>query len=166
MGFTVYWSRQPVMNAVFERFKTLLPDMLEHSTVQPTVSEVVLIPTEDKNISPTERFWTRESSSGFAFVKTSRTPYTTDVMRACILMVELDMAYLDGLSNNDEEVFSWLTELEAVNRHYPLESYERQARHFLKKVLTTVLDNAPLKDQVEAVQGMINTLKTKKATAQ
>lgn len=133
MGFTVYWYRQPVMNSVFERFKTLLPDMLEHSTVQSTVSEVVLIPTDSMNISPTEYFWTRDSSSGFAFAKTSRTPYTTDVMRACILMVELEMAYLDGLSNDDEDVFFWLTELEAVNCHYRLESYERQAKHFLKK---------------------------------
>ena len=81
MGFTVYWSRQPVMNHVFEQFKTILPDLLEHSTLQDTVSEVVLIPNEGSD--PTERFWTRDSSTGSAFTKTSRTPYTTDVMRAC-----------------------------------------------------------------------------------
>lgn len=162
MGFTVYWSRQPVLNSVFERFKTLLPDMLEHSTVQNTVSEVILVPTDDTN--QPERFWTRDSSSGFAFAKTSRTPYTTDVMRACILMVELNMASLDSLSNNDEDEFSWLTQLEAVNSHFPLQSYTKQANYFLKKDLATVLDNAPLKDQVEAVQAIITILKTKKTT--
>jgi hypothetical protein len=121
------------MNAVFERFKTLLPDMLEHSTVQSTVSEVVLIPTNEESVTATERFWTRESSSGFAFAKTGRTPYTTDVIRACILMVELNMVSLESLSNDDEENYPWLTQLEDVNRYIPLQTYERQVRHFLKK---------------------------------
>jgi hypothetical protein len=159
MEFTVYYSRQPVLNHVFERFKTLLPDILEHSTVQSTVSEVVLIPNDD-NCSPAERFWTRESLSGFAFVKTNRTPYTIDVMRACILMVELKMATLTSLSNDYEGEFSWLPELEAVNRYFPLQSYEEQARYFLKKDLAVILDNAPLKDQVEAVQLMKRCLKS------
>lgn len=156
MGFTVYWSRQPVLNQVFQRFKTLLPDMLEHSTVQDSVSEVILVPTDSN--STTERFWTRESSYREAFAKTSREPYTTDVMRACILMVELDMAPLESLSNDDEAVFSWLTQLEAVNHHFPLQSYDRQARHFLKKGFSSMLDMAPLHKQIEAVQMLRATL--------
>ena len=158
MGFTVYWSRQPMLNQVFQRFKTLLPDMLEYSALQDTVSEVILIPTD--SASTTERFWTRESSYREAFAKTSREPYTTDVMRACILMVELDMAPLESLSNDDEAVFSWLTQLEAVNRHFPLQSYERQASYFLKKELSSLLDKAPLNKQVEAVQMLRTTLQT------
>lgn len=158
MGFTVYWSRQSVSSSVFERFRTLLPDMLEHSTVQSTVSEVVLVPNEGSD--STERFWTRESCSGGAFAKTSRTPYTTDVMRACILMVELNMARLDSLYNDDEEEFSWTTQLVAVNRHFPLESYDKQASHFVKKDIAAVLYTLPLKKQVEAVQTLIHTLKT------
>jgi hypothetical protein len=150
MGFTVYWVRQPVLNSVFERFQTLLPDMLEHSTVQSTVSEVILVPNDDTNQH--ERFWTRESSSGFSFAKTSRTSYTTDVMRACILMVELKMATLTSLSNDAENAFSWLPELEAVNRHFPLQSYEEQARQFVKKDLAAILEPLPLRQQVEAVQ--------------
>jgi hypothetical protein len=131
MGFTVYWARQPVMHEVFNRFKTLLPDMLEHSTVQETVSEVILVPTSDEE--QPERFWTRESSATEAFAKTSRTPYTTDVMRACILMVELGMAPLSSLSNDDREAFPWLIELEAVNRYLPLHTYKEQADYFTKK---------------------------------
>lgn len=160
MGFTVYWSRQPVMNDVFQRFKTLLPDMLEHSTLQDTVSEVILVPTNDE--TQPERFWTRTSSSGFAFAKTSRTPYTTDVMRACILMVELGMAPLDSLSNDDEEDFPWFTQLEAVNRYVPLQTFKEQAIQFLKKDLSTFLDKAPLENQIEAVKAMIEVLKASK----
>lgn len=158
MGFTVYWSRQPVLNSVFERFKTLLPDMLEHSTVQNTVSEVILVPTDDTQ-SP-ERFWTRDGSSGFAFAKTSRTSYTTDVMRACILMVELKMASLTSLSNDDETAFSWLEQLQAVNRHFPLQSYEEQAKYFLQKELSTILDSVPLQHQVEVIQALKNVMKS------
>ncbi len=150
MGFTVYWSRQPVLNQVFQRFKSLLPDMLEYSTLQDTVSEVVLAPTD--SASTAERFWTRDSSSREAFTKTSREPYTTDVMRACILMVELGMTPLESLSNDDEAAFSWLSQLEAVNRYIPLKTYEKQARYFVKKELSTVLDTAPLTKQVEAIQ--------------
>ncbi len=160
MGFTVYWSSQPVMNDVFQRFKVLLPDMLEHSTLQETVCEVILVPTNDE-VQP-ERFWTRTSSSGFAFAKTTRTPYTTDVMRACILMVELGMASLDSLSNDDEEDFPWLVQLEAVNRYVPLKTYKEQSIHFLKKDLTTFLDKAPLENQIEAVKAMIAVLKAGK----
>jgi hypothetical protein len=163
MGFTIYWSRQPVLNHVFQRFKTILPDLLEYSTLQDTVSEVILVPTNDETQS--ERFWTRDSSTGFAFAKTSRTPYTTDVMRACILMVELNMASLDSLWNDDEEEFSWTTQLEAVNRHFPLKSYDEQARYFVKKELTSVLENLSLKNQVEAVQNLIHTLKTTASTS-
>lgn len=157
MGFTVYWSRQPVLHDVFERFKVLLPDLLEHSTVQETVSEVILVPTRDEE-SP-ERFWVRESASGLAFAKTSRAPYTTDVMRACILMVELKMARLEHLLNDDEVAFPWLEQLEAVHRHIPLTSYEEQARHFVKKGVDAFLESVPLKDQVEAVKRIVNSLR-------
>ena len=148
MGFTVYWSRQPVMHDVFERFKTLLPDMLEHSTVQETVSEVILVPTDDTD--QPERFWTRESSSGFAFAKTSRTPYTTDVMRACILMAELGMVTLESLSNDDEEAFPWLEQLKAVNRYLPLKIYEE---------LSVVFDDVSLTNDTNRLEGEINFLK-------
>lgn len=161
MGFTVYWSRHPVMSSVFERFKTLLPDMLEHSTMQSTVSEVVLVPTDDQ-LQP-ERFWTRESSSGFAFAKTSRTPYTTDVMRACILMVELGMARLESLSNDDEEAFPWLEQLDAVNRYLPLTSYEEQALYFVKKDMSAAFENVSLTDEIKFIQEMIKAVKAKKA---
>lgn len=152
MGFTVYWSRQPVLNQVFERFKTILPDLLEYSTVQSSVSEVVLVPTNEADVAATERFWTRDSSYKEAFAKTSRSPYTTDVMRACILMVELNMSPLESLSNDDEAGFSWLEQLDAVNRHFPLQSYEKQANFFLKKELAAILETASLKDQLQAVQ--------------
>lgn len=158
MGFTVYWSRQPVLNSMFERFKTLLPDMLEHSTVQNTVSEVILVPNDDTN--QPERFWTRDGSSGFAFAKTSRTPYTTDVMRACILMVELNMTSLKSLSNDDETAFSWLEQLQAVNRYCPLKTYNEQAKYFIQKELSAILESTPLEQQVEVVQALKNVMKT------
>jgi hypothetical protein len=148
MGFTVYWSRQPVMNDVFQRFKTLLPDMLEHSTLQDSVSEVILVPTDDTD--QPERFWTRESSSGFAFAKTSRTPYTTDVMRACILMAELGMVTLESLSNDDEEAFPWLEQLKAVNRYLPLKIYEE---------LSVVFDDVSLTNDIKHLEGEIKFLK-------
>lgn len=160
MGVTVYWSRQPVMHTVFERFKTLLPDMLEHSTMQSTVSEVILVPTDDE-LQP-ERFWTRESSSGFAFAKTSRTPYTTDVMRACILMVELGMVTLESLSNDDEEEFSWLEQIEAVNRYFPLSTYEDQSLYFVKKEMSAVFENVSLADEIKFIQEMIKAVKERK----
>jgi hypothetical protein len=156
----MYWVRTPVSHDVFQRFKALLPDMLEHSTLQDTVSEVILVPTNDE-LQP-ERFWTRTSSSGFAFAKTSRTPYTTDVMRACILMVELGLAPLESLSNDDETVFSWSTQLEAVNRYLPLKTYKQQALHFLRKDLITFLDSTSLENQIEATQAMIGVLKARK----
>lgn len=155
MGFTVYWVRQPVSHATFERFKTLLPDMLEHSTLQDSVSEVILVPTDD-TLQP-ERFWTRTSSSGFAFAKTSRTPYTTDVMRAVILMVEFGMATLEHCYNDDGDAFPWSTQVEAVNRHLHLNTYNTQMAHFLKGDLDSVLENKTPSDRLVTMQRMLES---------
>jgi hypothetical protein len=121
---------------------------------------VILVPNDDE--LQLERFWTRESCSGFAFSKTSRAPYTTDVMRACILMVELGMAPLSSLSNDDEEEFSWSEQLEAVNRYLPLSTYEDQATYFVKKDMSAVFENVSLTDEIRFIREMIKAVKATK----
>ena len=61
--------------------------------------------------------------------KTNRLPYTKDVMRALILMVEYGVTF--NLNHDDRDMSWYLEALEAVHAVRPLATYEQQKEYFL-----------------------------------
>jgi hypothetical protein len=61
--------------------------------------------------------------------KTNRLPYTKDVMRALVLMVEYGVT--SGLNHDDRDMTWYLEALEDVHATRPLASYAQQKEYFL-----------------------------------
>ena len=62
--------------------------------------------------------------------KTNRLPYTKDVMKALILMVEFGVT--QNLNHDDDSMAWYLTALDEIHAVVPLASYEMQKRYFVE----------------------------------
>ena len=62
-------------------------------------------------------------------VKTNRDPYTKDVMKTLIIMVEFGAA--QNLDHDDEDMSPFLEALDEIQSIFPLVSYELQKAYFM-----------------------------------
>jgi hypothetical protein len=83
-------------------------------------------------IGDSEDEYTAFSREGFqhSLVKTNRTPYTKELLKVLILLVEYDVT--DELAHDDRDTTNYLEALEEVHAKFPLVSYNDQKRHFLR----------------------------------
>ena len=123
MGFTVYWESKPVSEAVLATFATTLARVVRPTTVvEVTESAVAFNPPEDRG----ETFYVSKDDEGIHFCKTSREPYTADVLRALVIMVELGMAQ-DVRADDD---LGYMKELEYVHYILTIQTLESQKTYF------------------------------------
>ena len=123
MGFTVYWESKPVSEKVLATFATTLKRVVRPGTlVEVTESAVAFNPPEDRG----ETFYVSKDDEGFHFCKTSREPYTADVLRALVIMVEIGMAQ-DVRADDD---LGYMKELDYVNSIVTLQTLESQKAYF------------------------------------
>lgn len=109
--------------AVLATFATSLARVVRPTTVvEVTDSAVAFNPPEDRG----ETFYVSKDDAGFHFCKTSREPYTADVLRALVIMVELGMA--DNVRADDD--LGYMKELEYVHSILTLQTLESQKTYF------------------------------------
>jgi len=123
MTFTVYWEANSVSEDVFTNFITMVRGVVRPSVdVEVMPSTLAFNPPEDRG----ETFYVSRLDNGFNSCKTYKEPYTIDVLRCLILMVEHGMAF--NIRADDD--IGYLTELNHVHAVYPLQTYNDQKNYF------------------------------------
>ncbi len=123
MGFCVQWFSKRVSNETIAALAEKVKDVLRPSVVVETTDSVLAFnPPDDRG----ETFYVSAQDSGHFNCKTYTQPYTVDVLRCLILMVELDMAN-EVFANADP---GYLKELDYVNSVCKLSTYETQKAAF------------------------------------
>jgi hypothetical protein len=122
MGYTVQWEPLHWTDFTYRVVVDALPSIIE-GTYRLETWGISIGPDVD-NCTPFLR-----SGEGCCWDKTNRLPYTKDVMRALILMVEHGVTY--NLGHDDRDMSWYLEALEAVHAVRPLASYEQQKEYFM-----------------------------------
>jgi hypothetical protein len=122
MGYTVHWEQLPFSDFTWSTILTLVPKVIDCSLIITTWG-LVLSESEDDTCC-IERVPTQMTYS-----KTNRLPFTKDLMKTLILMVEYGAA--QQLNHDDDDMSMYLNALEEVNQIHPLVSYEMQKTYFL-----------------------------------
>jgi hypothetical protein len=125
MGYTVFWDQLPFTDYTYNNVIKTVPTVVKTKfclmdwgfCVGDNVDDSVAIQR-----IPTE----------LTFVKTNRLPYTSDVMKVLMLMVEYGAAV--ELGHDDADMNLWLTALAELHAIKPLASYEMQKQYFLDKM--------------------------------
>jgi hypothetical protein len=130
MGFTVYWESNAVSEKVLATFATTLQRVVRPGTVvEVTETAVAFNPPEDRG----ETFYVSRHDTGSHFCKTHREPYTADVLRALVIMVEIGMA--ENIHADDD--LGYMKELDYVNSIVKLQTLESQKEYF-KSIITAL----------------------------
>jgi hypothetical protein len=122
MGYTLQWEPLHWTDFTYKGILSVLPTILEGPYRLNTWG--FSIGPDENNCTPFLR-----SGEGYCWDKTNRLPYTKDVMRALILMVEHGVT--SGLNHDDADMTWYLEALEAVHAVRPLATYEQQKEYFL-----------------------------------
>ena len=128
MGYTVSWEQLPFSDITYKIVCKLVPSVIKVKFALHLWGFVVG-DTENDCVA-VERFPTQ-----MTYVKTNRFPYTKDVMKTLILMVEYGAAH--NLDHDDTDMSWFLEALNEVNIIHPLVSYTMKKEYFEKKALKT-----------------------------
>jgi len=124
MGYTVSWEQLPFSDVTYKIVTTLAQKVVNSKFRLESWGFVI---GENENDSaPVERYPTQ-----MTFVKTNRLPYTKDLMKVLILMVEYGAA--KNLDHDDNSMALYLSALEELNATHPLISYDDQKAYFIQK---------------------------------
>ena len=122
MGYMVHWEQLPFSYFTWNNLLKLVPKVI-HCSFMRTEWGFVLSESEDDTVC-IEQIPTQITGA-----KTNRLPFTKDLMKTLILMVEFGAA--QTLDHDDADMCMYLNALEEVNEIHPLVSYEMQKQYFL-----------------------------------
>jgi hypothetical protein len=125
MGYWVYWTQYHFTEFTYNNVYLQLSSMLQSNFRLEHWGFV--IGNDEDNLACIERCPKMPTGC-----KTNRMPYTKDLMKALIIMVEFGAA--DKLGHDDTDMSWFLEALEEVNAKKPLVSYEQQKTYFLSIV--------------------------------
>ena len=123
MGYVVHWEQLSFSDFTYSTILKLVPKVVKCTFIQTDWGFV--IGEDDNNSACIERYPTQITGS-----KTNRMPFTKDLMKALILMVEYGAAR--NLDHDDSDMSIYLNALEEVHVIHPLMSYEQQKQYFLR----------------------------------
>jgi len=122
MGYMVHWEQLPFSDFTWSNVLKLVPNIINCNFTQTTWG-FVLSESEDDSAC-IERYPTQITGS-----KTNRLPFTKDLMKTLILMVEFGAA--QNLSHDDTDMSMYLNALDEVHSIHYLVSYDQQKEYFL-----------------------------------
>ena len=134
MGYSIHWIPGVFTDVTYDSVTSVLSELIDPGTtltVEPwgfTIGLEHESESESESESEDSVSIVRDPKSSHSFCKTNRAPYTKDVMKALILMVEFGAAV--QLDHSDEDMSEWLTALEFVQVLWPLVSYGHQKTYF------------------------------------
>ena len=121
MGYWVYWKQLPFTDITYNNVFKIVPTVVNVKFRSEPWGFVV---GDDENESlAIERHPTQLTGT-----KTSRLPYTKDVMKTLIVMAEFGVA--QNLDHDDSDMTWFLEALDEVHAVRPLLSYEMQKTYF------------------------------------
>ena len=125
MGYTVSWEPARFTDYTYNNVITLLQRVL-------TPERGFRLESWGFVIGDNENDRVRFSRDGqqMCWEKTNRLPYTKDVMKALILMVEFGVT--QNLNHDDDSMAWYLTALDEIHTIVPLASYEMQHKYFVE----------------------------------
>jgi len=124
MGYTVYWTSVHSNTETFKKFVEMATKVINPAIY--SITNESTFQFDSPNGNGGETFFVFQYKNGFSCCKTSREPYTVDVFKCLVLMVDLGMA--KDICADDTE--SFYVALDAVHAKYPLNTYEKQKRMF------------------------------------
>jgi len=124
MGYTVSWSQRKFSIFTYEAVIKVLNDL----GLNPRTEPWGFVVGEGDDCVAIERVVTQ-----MTYVKTNRDPYTKDVMKTLIVLVEFGAA--QDLNHDDSDMTAFLVALNEVHAVRPLATYEGQLAYLsgLKK---------------------------------
>jgi hypothetical protein len=124
MGYTVSWQQNPFTSYTYVNVLKVLPAVVSVGIRRESWGFIV--GNDVNHCVAIERVPTQ-----MTFVKTNRDPYTKDVMKTLILMVEFGAA--EELMHDDTDMTWFIEALEEVHAVNPLVSYWMQKAYFTSK---------------------------------
>ena len=122
MVYTVSWEQLPFSDFTWSNILKLVPKVIECNF---NIQEWGFVLSESLDDSSCiERYPTQMTYS-----KTNRLPFTKDLMKSLILMVEYGAA--KDLNHDDKDMSMFLNALDEVHSIHPLVSYDQQKAYFL-----------------------------------
>lgn len=147
--YAIHWTRVPVSKLTFKRFATTLRIVAGMQEVGDYTQDGVFLITH----GPSDQFLCYPQEEGLRSCRTGRVqPYTTAVMKACILLVEYCAA--TNVSDDDRNWQAWLNALEEVNTTSPLRTYAYQKRYFQEFLAASQQLSAPAQELLVQIHGL------------
>jgi hypothetical protein len=128
MGYTVSWEPLRFTNFTYQNVISTIPKVLSPGIKFTEDENGFTIGVNDNDCVYFARTVTEEASAMSCWAKTNRLPYTKDVMKAMILMVEYGVT--ENLSHDDTDMSWFLEALEDVDAKHSLTSYKWQKMYF------------------------------------
>ena len=122
MGYTVYWEQHSFTKYTYNNVIKLVQKVISVKFRLESWGFIVG-DTEDDSVG------IERNAVSVTFVKTGRLPYTKDVMKTLIIMVEYGAA--SELNHDDSDMSWYLEALDEVHAVQPLASYEMQKTYFI-----------------------------------
>ena len=128
MGYTISWEPVRFTHFTYTTVLALLPKIL-HADTTLRIEDwgFVIGESDDEYVS-----FARDGEQ-IPWAKTNRLPYTKEVMKALILMVEYGVT--SKLDHDDDDMTWFLDALDEVHSIHFLESYEEQKVCFLNPLV-------------------------------
>jgi hypothetical protein len=120
MSYTVSWEQLAFTDLTWSSLLKLLPKVVKCRFI-PTAWDFTL--KEGEDTVRVERYPPK-----YIFSKTSEIPFTKDLMKTLVLMVEFGGAR--GLKYDDTDMSMFLNALDEVQAIRPLDSYQEQKKYF------------------------------------
>jgi hypothetical protein len=132
MGYTISWEPLRFTDFTYKTIINAIPSVISNGSMFIEENWGFSIgarnPNGSINIDNCVGF--NINNNIFTWSKTNRLPYTKDVMKALILMVEYGVTY--NLNHDDTDMSWYLTALDEVHAVRPLASYEWQKKYFIE----------------------------------
>jgi hypothetical protein len=125
MGYTVSWEPARFTDYTYNNVITVLQKVLTPGRIFRLEKWGFVIGDNENDSMGFSR-----DGQQMCWEKTNRLPYTKDVMKALILMVEFGVT--QNLNHDDDSMAWYLTALDETHAVVPLASYEMQKRYFVE----------------------------------
>jgi hypothetical protein len=123
--YCIYWMRKNVKQEVFIQFIAMVYSIIDNINIKTTDNTLSF---EDP-LGIGEIFHVlRDGDEKYNFCTTHNNPYTKDVMKSLIIMVELGMA-TEVIADNNKDFLEVIDEVSSI---FNLVTYEQQKQNYSK----------------------------------
>ena len=130
MGYTISWEPLRFTDFTYKNVIEAIPTVISNGSmfIEENWGFAIGVRDSDGTLNENDCVVFNLDDNVFTWAKTNRLPYTSDVMKALILMVEYGATC--NLNHDDTDMSWYLTALDEVHAVRPLASYKWQKKYF------------------------------------